>query len=106
MGTCPPSFPILAIHLKPLHLCSVMLRMMSLIVAMHLRELCTEGRGDSWGDERSSLLLVVMLLLLVVVDVVVVLDVLVFIVLLNMQIIKDGGGTGHRSADVVPRRPS
>ena len=56
------------------------------------------GQGRQLGGERSSLLLVVMLLLLVVVvDVVVVLDVLVFIVLVKMQIIKDGGGTGHQT---------
>ena len=49
MGMRPPSLPILAAHLKPLHLCNVMLRMMSLMVAMHLWELCTEVRGDNWG---------------------------------------------------------
>ena len=50
-GDAPPSLPILATHSKPLHLCSVMLRMMSLMAAMHLRELCTKVRGDSWGGE-------------------------------------------------------
>ena len=86
MGTCapsrPPSRPLLGAPPQPRFLCSVLLRMMSLVAAMHLWELCIEVKGDSCGGERSSLLLVVMLLLLlVVVDVMVVLDVLVFIVL-------------------------
>ena len=80
MGTCapsrPPSRPLLGAPPQPRFLCSVLLRMMSLVAAMHLWELCLEVRGDSWGGERSSLLLVVMLLLLLVVTV----DVLVFIV--------------------------
>ena len=71
IGTCSPSLPVLAAHLKPLHLCSAMLRMMSLMKAMHLWEVCTKARGDSWWGERSSLLLFVMLLL-VVADVMVV----------------------------------
>ena len=82
MGTCapsrPPSHPLLGASPQPHFLCSVLLRMMSLVAAMHLWELCIEVRGDSWGGERSSLLLVVMLLLLLLV--VVVVDVLVFIV--------------------------
>lgn len=77
MGTCapsrPPCRPLLGAPPQPRFLCSVLLRMMSLVAAMHLWELCIEVRGDSWGGERSSLLLVV-------VDVVVVVDVLVFIV--------------------------
>ena len=87
MGTCtpsrPPSRPLLGAPPQPCFLCSVLLRMMSLVAAMHLWELCIEVRGDSWGGKRSSLLLVVMLLLLlvVVVDVVMVIDVLVFVVL-------------------------
>ena len=32
----PPSLLVLAAHSKPLHLCSIMLRMMSLMAAMHL----------------------------------------------------------------------
>ena len=36
MGMCTPSLLVLATHSKPLHLCNVMLRMMSLMVAMHL----------------------------------------------------------------------
>ena len=83
---------------QPRFLCNILLRMMSLVAAMHPWELCIHVRGDSWGGERSSLLLVVMLLLLLlVVDVVVVLNVLVFVILQNMQIIKDGGGTGHET---------
>ena len=66
MGTRPPSLPVLADQSKPLHLCSVMLRMMSLMAAMHLWELCIDVRGYSWGGERSSLLLFMMLLLVVV----------------------------------------
>ena len=77
MGTCAPSRPLLGAPPQPRFLCNVLLRMMSLVAAMHLWELCIEVRGDSWGSERSSLLLVVMLLLLLVV---VVVDVLVFIV--------------------------
>ena len=34
---------------QPHFLCSVLLRMMSLVAAMHLWELCIEVRGDSWG---------------------------------------------------------
>ena len=63
MGTCspsrPPSRPLLGAPPQPHFLCSVLLRMMSLVAAMHLWELCIEVRGDSWGGERSSLLLVV-----------------------------------------------
>ena len=76
MGTRPPSLPILAAHSKPLYLCRVMLRMMSLMAAMHLWELCIDVRGYSWGGERSSLLWFMMLLLVVVV-----VDVLVVVVL-------------------------
>ena len=79
MGTCapshPPCRPLLGAHPQPRFLCSVFLRMMSLVAVMHLWEVCIKVRGDSWGGERSSLLLVVMLLLLLVV-----VDVLVFIV--------------------------
>ena len=83
MGMRPPSLPILVAQSKPLHLCSVMLTMMSLITAMHLWKLCTKVRGDSSGGERSNLLLFVMLLLVVVnvVVVVMVVDVLVVAVL-------------------------
>ena len=84
MGTPPLSFTILAAHSKPLNLCSVMLRMISLMAAMHLWELCTEVKGDSLGGERSNLLLFVLLLLVVLVDVtvvVVMVDVLVVVVL-------------------------
>ena len=49
------------------------------------RNLCPEFRGDSWGGERCSLLL----LLAVLVGVVVV------VVLKKLQMLKDGGGTGH-----------
>ena len=86
MGTRPPSLPLLPAHAKPLRLCSIMLRMMSLMVAMQLGVLCPEFRGDSWGGERCSLLL----LLAVVVDVVVV------VVLRKLQILKDEGGTDHQ----------
>ena len=79
METCapsrPPSRPLLGAPPQPRFLCSVLLRIMFSVVAMHLWELCIEVRGDSWWGERSSLLLVVG-----VVDVVVVVDVLVFIV--------------------------
>ena len=67
MGTRPHSLPLLPVRAKPLHLCSIMLRMMSLMAAMQLGVLCPEFRNDSWGGERCSLLL----LLLVVVDVLV-----------------------------------
>ena len=80
MAMRSPTLPILAAHSKPLHLCSVMLRMMSLIAAMHLWELCANVRGDSWGDELSNLLLF-LLVVNVVVVVVVVVDVLVVVVL-------------------------
>ena len=76
MGTCAPSRPLLGAPSQPHFLCSVLLRMMSLVAAMHLWELCIEVRGDSGGHERSSLLLVAMLLLLLVV-----VDVVVFVVL-------------------------
>ena len=46
---CPPSLLVLATHLKPLYLCSIVLRTISLMAAMHLWELCTEVKGDSWG---------------------------------------------------------
>ena len=68
MGMRPPSLPLLPPRSKPLHLCSILLRMMSLMAAMQLGVLCPEFRGDSWGGERCSLLL----LLAVVVNVVVV----------------------------------
>ena len=87
MGTRPPSLPLLAARAKPLHLCSIMLRMMSLIAAMQLGFLYPEFRGDNWGGKRCSLLL---LLAAVVVDVVVV------VILRKLQILKDGGGTGHQ----------
>ena len=45
-----PSLPVLEAHSKPLHLCSVLLRMMSLMAAINFWELCKEVRGDSWGD--------------------------------------------------------
>ena len=86
MGTRPPSLPLLSARANPLHLWSIMLRMMSLMAALQLGVLCPEFRGDSLGGERCSLLL----LLAVVVDVVVV------IVLRKLQILKDGGGTGHQ----------
>ena len=35
-GTRPPSLPLLVAHSKPPRLCSVMLRMMSLMATMHL----------------------------------------------------------------------
>ena len=85
-GDAPPSLPLLPARAKPLHLCSIMLRMMSLMVAMQLGVLCPEFRGDSWGGERCSLLLLV----------VVVVDVVVVVVLRKLQILKDGGGTGHQ----------
>ena len=91
MGTRSPSLPLLLARAKPLHLCSIMLRMMSLMAAMQLGVLCSEFRRDSWGGERCNLLL----LLVVVVDVVVV------VVLRKLQILKDGGGTVIRGADVV-----
>ena len=93
MGMCPPSLPLLLAHTKPLHLCSIMLRMMSLVVAMQLWDLCTKVGGDKWGGERCSLLLLVMMILLMVVDV----DVMVVVVLQKCQIIKDGGETGHQT---------
>ena len=86
MGMRPPSLPLLPPRSKPLHLCSILLRMMSLMAAMQLGVLCLEFRGDSWGGERCSLLL----LLGVLVDVVVV------VVLRKLQMLKDGGGTGHQ----------
>ena len=86
MGMRPPSLPLLPPRSKPLHLCSILLRMMSLMAAMQLGVLCLEFRGDSGGGERCSLLL----LLGVLVDVVVV------VVLRKLQMLKDGGGTGHQ----------
>ena len=56
------------------------------MAAMQLGVLCLEFRGDSWGGERCSLLL----LLGVLVDVVVV------VVPRKLQMLKDGGGTGHQ----------
>ena len=82
MGTRPPSPPVLAAHSKPLHLCNVILRIMSLMVAMHLWELCTEVRGDSGGaSDRVHCLLFVVMLLLFVMLLLVVVDVLVVVVL-------------------------
>ena len=86
MGMRPPSLPLLPPRSKPLHLCSIVLRMMSLMAAIQLGVLCPEFRGDSWGGERCSLLL----LLAVLVDMVVV------VVLRKLQMLKDGGGTGHQ----------
>ena len=50
------------------------------MTAMHLWELCTKVRGDSWGGEPSSVLFFVMLVV-VVVDIMVEVDVLVVVVL-------------------------
>ena len=93
LGMRPPSLPLLPTYTKPLHLCNVMLRRISLVAAMHLWDLCTEVRGDRWGAERCSLLLLVMLLLLLMV----VVDVVVFFILPKTQIIKDGGGTDRQT---------
>ena len=73
LGMRPPSLPILVALSKPLHLCNVMLRMMSLRGAMHLWKLCIEVRGDSWGNERYTLLLFMMVVVVVDVMMVVVL---------------------------------
>ena len=66
MGMRPPSLPLLPAHAKPLHLCSIMLRMMSLMAAMQLGVLCPEFRGDSLGGERCSLLLLLAVVVIVV----------------------------------------
>ena len=71
-----------------------MLRMMSLMAAMHLWELCTKGRGDSWGGERSSMLFFVMLPLVVV-------GVLVVIVLQKLQIEKIWGWDGSSNVRML-----
>ena len=54
MGTCAPSRPLLGAPPQPRFLCSVLLRMMSLVAAMHLWELCIEVRGDSWGGRATQ----------------------------------------------------
>lgn len=69
MGTCSLPLPLLRAWAKPPHLCNEMLRVASLMVAMHLWERCVEVNGDNLGDERYNLLFLVVL---VVVDVVVV----------------------------------
>ena len=93
MGKRPPSLTLLSAHVKPLYLCNVMLRMMSLMVAMQLRVLCPEINGESWGGERYSLLSLVMMLLFLTV----VVDVVVVVVLKKVQILKDGGGTDRQT---------
>ena len=85
-GDAPPSLPFLPPCSKPLHLCSIVLRMMSLMAAMQLGVLCLEFRGDSWGGERCSLLLLLAVLM----------NVVVVVVLRKLQMLKDGGGTGHQ----------
>ena len=72
MGIRPPSLPVLVAHSKALDLCSGILKMMSLMAATHLWELCTKVKGDSLGGERSSLVLFIILLFVVVVVLVVV----------------------------------
>ena len=79
MGKRPPSLPLLLARTKPLHLCNVMLRMMSLMAAMRMGVLCPEVKGDSWWGELCSLLLLVMMLLFLVV----VVDVMVVVILKN-----------------------
>ena len=81
MGTRPPSLPLLPACAKSLHLYNIMLRMMSLIMAMQLGVLCLEFRGDNWGAKRCSLLLLL---------------VVVVVVFIKIQILKDGGGTSHQ----------
>ena len=53
MGTCavscPPSRPLLGSPPQPRFLCSILLKMMSLVAAMYLWELCIEVKGDSGG---------------------------------------------------------
>ena len=46
-GDAPPLSPSPIKPTKSLHLCSVMLRMTFLMVAMYLCELCIEVRGDN-----------------------------------------------------------
>ena len=58
MGTGPPSLPLLPACAKPLHLWSIMLRMMSLMAAMQLRVLCPEFKGDSGGGAMQSAIVV------------------------------------------------
>ena len=91
-GDAPPSLILLPVHAKPLHLCSVILRMMSLMAAMQLWDLCIEVRGNSWGGEQCNLLLLVMMVLLLLM---VAADVVVVVILQKLQILKDGGETGH-----------
>ena len=57
MGMRPPSLLVLAAHSKPLHLCSIMLRMMSLMAAIHLWELYTKIKGHNWGRAIQSAIL-------------------------------------------------
>ena len=54
MGTHTLSLPFLLARAKPLHLCSIMLRMMSLVVAMQLWGLCTGFRGDKGGGASDA----------------------------------------------------
>ena len=89
MGMRPPSLPLLPARAKPLHLCNIMLRMMSLMAAMQLGVLCAKFRGDNWGAERWSLLLL--------------LAVVVVVVLRKLQILKDGGGTGDQMCGRCPK---
>ena len=103
----PPPLPVLAAHLKLLHLCSKMLSMMSLMVALRPVGAMYRGQGATWGGPSDpNLLLFVMLLLVVVV----VVDMLVVIILSKLPIIKKGGR--DRAPDVRmlfegdPARPS
>ena len=63
------------------------------MAAMQLGVLCPEVKGDSWKGERCSLPLLVMMLLFLAV----VVEVMVVVVLKKVQILKDGGGTGHQT---------
>ena len=54
MGMHNPSLSILVAQSKPLHLCSVMLRTMSLMAAMHLWELYTEVGVTVGGGGASD----------------------------------------------------
>lgn len=70
MGMRPPLSLSYEPAPSPQTLCSIRLRMTSLIATMHLWNLCIEVRDDSLGGERCNLLL--FMVVVVVVNVVVV----------------------------------
>ena len=59
MGTRPPSLLLLSAHAKPLHLCKIMLRMMSLMAAMQLGVPVSRVQGRQLGGRAMQSAIVV-----------------------------------------------